>query len=113
MKPTTAQLKAYNTALQGEVLAEDARGKPIYSRSLVMFTTDCKGRSDIVFGRVVSKSRGNIMVAGVDANVHDCLNKLINGEISEYSFRTLNRLSLTVVSHNFFVGFIEGHIFEI
>lgn len=113
MTPTKAQLKCYEDALTGCVLAEDARGKPIYSRSAVMFTSDCKGRSTICFGRVISKSRGNLLIAGIDENIRDCLEKLKSGELSEYRFRALSRTSLTVVSHNFYVGFIEGHIFEI
>lgn len=63
----------------GVELGVDKYGEPIHFGDFVMYTQDCKGRSDICFGRVVCKVRGNFSIARIDDNIYERLDKVMDG----------------------------------
>lgn len=94
----------------GVELGVDKFGESIHFGDFVMYTQDCKGRSDICFGRVVCKVRGNFSIARIDDNIYERLDKVMDGY---WYCNAMSKGSITKVSQKFYELWENKKIFSI
>lgn len=97
----------------GVELGVDKFDKPLRFGDIVMYTEDCKGRSDIKFGRVTGKKRGNFVISRMEDNLHEDLEKLFDETKRWWYFNAMSKASLTKVSHKFYELWQSKQIFSI
>lgn len=97
----------------GVELGVDKYGEPIHFGDFVMYTEDCKGRSDIKFGRVVAKARGNFSIARIDDNIHEKIDRIYNDQYGSWYCNAMSKGSITKVSQRFYELWENKKIFSI
>nr|HAU5727498.1 hypothetical protein [Citrobacter freundii] len=97
----------------GVELGVDKYGEPIHFGDFVMYTEDCKGRSDIKFGRVVAKVRGNFSIARIDDNIHEKIDRIYNDQYGSWYCNAMSKGSITKVSQRFYELWENKKIFSI
>lgn len=97
----------------GVELGVDKYGEPLHFGDFVMYTEDCKGRSDIKFGRVVSKVRGNFSIARIDDNIHEKLDRIFSDQYGSWYCNAMSKGSITKVSQRFYELWDNQKIFSI
>lgn len=97
----------------GVELGVDKYGEPIHFGDFVMYTEDCKGRSDIKFGRVVAKVRGNFSIARIEDNIHEKLEASFDEGKRYWYHNAMSKGSITKVSQRFYELWENKKIFSI
>lgn len=97
----------------GVELGVDKFGESIHFGDFVMYTQDCKGRSDICFGRVVCKVRGNFSIARIDDNIYEKLDRIMGEYCGYWYCNAMSKGSITKVSQKFYELWENKKIFSI
>nr|HAU5726761.1 hypothetical protein [Citrobacter freundii] len=97
----------------GVELGTDKFGETLHYGDFVMYTEDCKGRSDIRFGRVVCKIRGNFLIARIEDDVSEKLDMAFDEGKRYWYHNTMSKGSLTKVSQKFVELWESKKIFNI
>ncbi len=97
----------------GEELGTDKFGETLRHGDFVMYTEDCKGRSDIKFGRVVCKVRGNFSIARLEDDVSEKLDMAFDDGMRYWYMNAMSKGSLTKVSQKFVELWVSKKIFSI
>lgn len=97
----------------GVELGVDKFDKPLRFGDIVMYAEDCKGRSDIKFGRVSGKHRGNFVISRMEDDTYEYLAKLFDETGRYWYHNAMSKGSLTKVSHKFYELWQNKKIFDI
>lgn len=105
---------SYDDIISGAKLGVDSIGQDVKHSDTVMYCDDRRGRSAILFGRIVCKMRGNYVVADMDVNVTQKLETLMDDNTSSwFSLNCMHTSSVTKVSDKFYDMWQNEQIFKI
>lgn len=108
-----AKKLSYDDIISGAKLGVDSIGQDIKHGDTVMYCDDRRGRSAILFGRIVCKIRGNYVVADMDENTTQELEAIMNGNTSSWFLNCMHTSSVTKVSDKFYDMWQNEQIFKI
>ena len=98
--------------IPGAKLGVDSIGQDVKHGDTVMYCDDRRGRSAILFGRVVCKMRGNYVVEDMNVDVTKQLEIIMNSNISWF-VNCMHTSSVTKVSDKFYDMWQNEQIFKI
>lgn len=107
-----AKKLSYDDIISGAKLGVDSIGQDVKHGDTVMYCDDRRGRSAILFGRIVCKMRGNYVVADMDVDVTKQLEIIMNSNISWF-VNCMHTSSVTKVSDKFYDMWQNEQIFKI
>lgn len=97
--------------LSGAEVGTDKLGRPLKHGDFVMFTSENKGRSEILFGQVICKRGAYIQIASFkEKSLNEALDRVLEGK---GWFTGLAATSMTKVSKTFFEMWESKEIFDI
>ena len=109
-----AKKLSYDDIISGVKLGVDSIGQDVKHGDTVMYCDDRRGRSAILFGRIVCKMRGNYVVADMDVNVTQKLETLMDDNTPLwFSLNCMHTSSVTKVSDKFYDMWQNEQIFKI
>lgn len=103
---------SYDDIISGAKLGVDSIGQDVKHGDTVMYCDDRRGRSAILFGRVVCKMRGNYVVEDMNVDVTKQLEIIMNSNISWF-VNCMHTSSVTKVSDKFYDMWQNEQIFKI
>lgn len=104
---------SYDDIISGAKLGVDSLGQDVKHGDTVMYCDDRRGRSAILFGKVVCKIRGNYVVSDMDVNVAQKLKTIMDSKISSWLLNCMHASSITKVSDKFYDMWQNEQIFKI
>ncbi|AKE46269.1 hypothetical protein ECTP8_01413 [Escherichia coli O157 typing phage 8] len=107
-----AKKLSYDDIISGAKLGVDSIGQDVKHGDTVMYCDDRRGRSAILFGRVVCKTRGNYVVEDMNVDVTKQLEIIMNSNISWF-VNCMHTSSVTKVSDKFYDMWQNEQIFKI
>ena len=107
-----AKKLSYDDIISGAKLGVDSIGQDVKHGDTVMYCDDRRGRSAILFGRVVCKMRGNYVVEDMNVDVTKQLEIIMNSNISWF-VNCMHASSVTKVSDKFYDMWQNEQIFKI
>lgn len=107
-----AKKLSYDDIISGAKLGVDSIGQDVKHGDTVMYCDDRKGRSAILFGRVVCKIRGNYVVEDMNVDVTKQLEIIMSNNISWF-INCMHTSSVTKVSDKFYDMWQNEQIFKI
>lgn len=107
-----AKKLSYDDIISGAKLGVDSIGQDVKHGDTVMYCDDRRGRSAILFGRVVCKIRGNYVVEDMNVDVTKQLEIIMNSNISWF-VNCMHTSSVTKVSDKFYDMWQNEQIFKI
>lgn len=107
-----AKKLSYDDIILGAKLGVDSIGQDVKHGDTVMYCDDRRGRSAILFGRVVCKMRGNYVVEDMNVDVTKQLEIIMNSNISWF-VNCMHASSVTKVSDKFYDMWQNEQIFKI
>lgn len=107
-----AKKLSYDDIISGAKLGVDSIGQDVRHGDTVMYCDDRRGRSAILFGRVVCKMRGNYVVEDMNVDVTKQLEIIMNSNISWF-VNCMHTSSVTKVSDKFYDMWQNEQIFKI
>lgn len=107
-----AKKLSYDDIISGAKLGVDSIGQDVKHGDTVMYCDDRRGRSAILFGRVVCKMRGNYVVEDMNVDVTKQLEIIMNSNISWF-VNCMHTSSVTKVSDKFYDMWKNEQIFKI
>lgn len=107
-----AKKLSYDDIVSGAKLGVDSLGQDVKHGDTVMYCDDRRGRSAILFGRVVCKMRGNYVVEDMNVDVTKQLEIIMNSNISWF-VNCMHTSSVTKVSDKFYDMWQNEQIFKI
>lgn len=107
-----AKKLSYDDIISGAKLGVDSIGQDVKHGDTVMYCDDRRGRSAILFGRVVCKMRGNYVVEDMNVDVTKQLEIIMNSNISWF-VNCMHTHSVTKVSDKFYDMWQNEQIFKI
>ena len=107
-----AKKLSYDDIISGAKLGVDSIGQDVKHGDTVMYCDDRRGRSAILFGRVVCKMRGNYVVEDMNVDVTKQLEIIMNSNISGF-VNCMHTSSVTKVSEKFYDMWQNEQIFKI
>jgi hypothetical protein len=107
-----AKKLSYDDIISGAKLGVDSIGQDVKHGDTVMYCDDRRGRSAILFGRVVCKMRGNYVVEDMNVDVTKQLEIIMNSDISWF-VNCMHTSSVTKVSDKFYDMWQNEQIFKI
>lgn len=107
-----AKKLSYDDIISGAKLGVDSIGQEVKHGDTVMYCDDRRGRSAILFGRVVCKMRGNYVVEDMNVDVTKQLEIIMNSNISWF-VNCMHTSSVTKVSDKFYDMWQNEQIFKI
>lgn len=107
-----AKKLSYDDIISGAKLGVDSIGQEVKHGDIVMYCDDRRGRSAILFGRVVCKMRGNYVVEDMNVDVTKQLEIIMNSNISWF-VNCMHTSSVTKVSDKFYDMWQNEQIFKI
>lgn len=107
-----AKKLSYDDIISGAKLGVDSIGQDVKHGDTVMYCDDRRGRSAILFGRVVCKMRGNYVVEDMNVDVTKQLEIIMNSNISWF-VNCMHTSSVTKVSDKFYDMWQNEQIFKI
>lgn len=107
-----AKKLSYDDIISGAKLGVDSIGQDVKHGDTVMYCDDRRGRSAILFGRVVCKMRGNYVVEDMNVDVTKQLEIIMNNNISWF-VNCMHTSSVTKVSDKFYDMWQNEQIFKI
>lgn len=108
-----AKKLSYDDIISGAKLGVDSLGQDVKHGDTVMYCDDRRGRSAILFGKVVCKRRGNYVVSDMDVNVAQKLKTIMDSKISSWLLNCMHASSITKVSDKFYDMWQNEQIFKI
>lgn len=108
-----AKKLSYDDIISGAKLGVDSIGQDVKHGDTVMYCDDRRGRSAILFGRVVCKMRGNYVVEDMNVDVTKQLEIIMNSNISSWFLNCMHTSSVTKVSDKFYDMWQNEQIFKI
>lgn len=102
----------YDDIISGAKLGVDSIGQDVKHGDTVMYCDDRRGRSAILFGRVVCKMRGNYVIEDMNVDVTKQLEIIMNSNISWF-VNCMHTSSVTKVSDKFYDMWQNEQIFKI
>lgn len=102
----------YDAIISGAKLGVDSIGQDVKHGDTVMYCDDRRGRSAILFGRIVCKMRGNYVVEDMNVDVTKQLEIIMNSNISWF-VNCMHTSSVTKVSDKFYDMWQNEQIFKI
>lgn len=103
----------YDAIISGAKLGVDSIGQDVKHGDTVMYCDDRRGRSAILFGRIVCKIRGNYVVADMDVNVTQKLETVMDNHTPSWFLNCMHASSITKVSDKFYDMWQNEQIFKI
>lgn len=107
-----AKKLSYDDIISGAKLGVDSIGQDVKHGDTVMYCDDRRGRSAILFGRIVCKMRGNYVVEDMNVDVTKQLEIIMNSNISWF-VNCMHTSSVTKVSDKFYDMWQNKQIFKI
>lgn len=107
-----AKKLSYGDIISGAKLGVDSIGQDVKHGDTVMYCDDRRGRSAILFGRIVCKMRGNYVVEDMNVDVTKQLEIIMNNNISWF-VNCMHTSSVTKVSDKFYDMWQNEQIFKI
>lgn len=107
-----AKKLSYDDIISGAKLGVDSIGQDVKHGDTVMYCDDRRGRSAILFGRIVCKMRGNYVVEDMNVDVTKQLEIIMNSNISWF-VNCMHTSSVTKVSDKFYDMWQNEQIFKI
>lgn len=107
-----AKKLSYDDIISGAKLGVDSIGQDVKHGDTVMYYDDRRGRSAILFGRVVCKMRGNYVVEDMNVDVTKQLEIIMDSNISWF-VNCMHTSSVTKVSDKFYDMWQNEQIFKI
>lgn len=107
-----AKKLSYDDIISGAKLGVDSIGQDVKHGDTVMYCDDRRGRSAILFGRIVCKMRGNYVVEDMNVDVTKQLEIIMNNNISWF-VNCMHTSSVTKVSDKFYNMWQNEQIFKI
>lgn len=107
-----AKKLSYDDIISGAKLGVDSIGQDVKHGDTVMYCDDRRGRSAILFGRVVCKMRGNYVVEDMNVDATKQLEIIMNSNISWF-VNCMHTSSVTKVSDKFYDMWQNEQIFKI
>lgn len=107
-----AKKLSYDDIISGAKLGVDSIGQDVKHGDTVMYCDDRRGRSAILFGRVVCKMRGNYVVEDMNVDVTKQLEIIMDSNISWF-VNCMHTSSVTKVSDKFYDMWQNEQIFKI
>lgn len=107
-----AKKLSYDDIVSGAKLGVDSLGQDVKHGDTVMYCDDRRGRSAILFGRIVCKMRGNYVVEDMNVDVTKQLEIIMNSNISWF-VNCMHTSSVTKVSDKFYDMWQNEQIFKI
>ena len=107
-----AKKLSYDDIISGAKLGVDSIVQDVKHGDTVMYCDDRRGRSAILFGRVVCKMRGNYVVEDMNVDVTKQLEIIMNSNISWF-VNCMHTSSVTKVSDKFYDMWQNEQIFKI
>jgi hypothetical protein len=107
-----AKKLSYDDIISGAKLGVDSIGQDVKHGDTVMYCDDRRGRSAILFGRIVCKMRGNYVVEDMNVDVTKQLEIIMNNNISWF-VNCMHTSSVTKVSDKFYDMWQNEQIFKI
>lgn len=107
-----AKKLSYDDIISGVKLGVDSIGQDVKHGDTVMYCDDRRGRSAILFGRIVCKMRGNYVVEDMNVDVTKQLEIIMNNNISWF-VNCMHTSSVTKVSDKFYDMWQNEQIFKI
>lgn len=108
-----AKKLSYDDIISGAKLGVDSIGQDVKHGDTVMYCDDRRGRSAILFGRIVCKMIGNYVVANMDVNVTQKLETIMDASAPLWFLNCMHTSSVTKVSDKFYDMWQNEQIFKI
>lgn len=108
-----AKKLSYDDIISGAKLGVDSIGQDVKHGDTIMYCDDRRGRSAILFGKVVCKIRGNYVVSDMDGNVAQKLKIIMDSKTPSWLLNCMHASSITKVSDKFYDMWQNEQIFKI